>query len=381
MGRVGQRGCAAAGAAGRAAVVASRPRRVAIGIGSSSLRGRGAAFRRMLPAAGRGNRVRIRFAMLLVLAALVTAPAIRAQTPSWAPTRPVQMVVPFPPGGATDVVARLIAAPMAAALGQPVVVENRVGGGGTVGTAGVARAAPDGHTLLMGTIATHGIIPGLFAQVPYDAVADFAPVTQAASQLYVLVVHPSLPARSVAELVALARRQPGRLNYASAGNGTAGHLTAELFRDMAEIDIVHVPYRGAGPAMADVIGGQVSLTFDVLLTTADHIRDGRLRALAVTSAARSAAMPEIPTLAESGFPGTDAVGWNGLFLPARTPPAAVERLAAEARAALLRPEVRAQVERQGAEVVASEPDAFGRFVRGEIARWRDVIRRTGVKVE
>jgi tripartite-type tricarboxylate transporter receptor subunit TctC len=324
--------------------------------------------------------VRIRSAILLALLVLA-APAAHAQTTSWAPSRTVQIVVPFPPGGATDVVARLIAAPMAAALGQPVVVENRVGGGGTVGTAAVARAAPDGHTMLMGTIATHGIIPGLFAQVPYDALADFAPVTQAASQAYVLVVHPQVPARSVAELVALARRQPGPLNYASAGNGTAGHLAAELFRDMAGVDVVHVPYRGAGPAMADVIGGQVSLTFDVLLTTADHVRDGRLRALAVTSAARSAAMPDIPTVAESGFPGYEAVGWNGLFLPARTPSAAVERLAAEARAALGRPEVRAQVERQGAEVVASAPDAFARLVAAELARWRDVIRRTGVKVE
>jgi len=306
----------------------------------------------------------------------------RAQPGAWAPARPVTIVVPFPPGGATDVIARLVAGPMGQALGQPVVVENRVGGGGTVGTAAVARGAADGQTLLMGTIATHGIIPGLFPQLPYDAVADFAPVTQCASQAYVLVVHPSVPARSVQELIALARAQPGRLTYATAGNGTAGHLTAELFRDMAGgLDMVNVPYRGAGPATSDMIGGQVSLTFDVLLTMADHIRDGRLRALAVTSAQRSAAMPDIPTLAESGLPGYDAVGWNGLFLPARTPPAVVERLSTEARAALLRPEVKAQVERQGAEVVASTPDQFGRFVRTEIARWRDVIQRTGVRAE
>ncbi len=317
-------------------------------------------------------------AVLLGGPALFGAAAARAEG---FPARPVQIVVPFPPGGATDVVARLLAPPLSQALGQPVVVENRVGGGGTVGTAQVARAAPDGHTMLLGTIATHGIIPGLYAQVPYDALADFVPVTQRASQTYVLVVHPSVPARSVAELVALAKREPGRLNYASAGNGTAGHLFAELFRDMAGVDIVHVPYRGAGPAMSDLLGGQVALTFDVLLTTADHIREGRLRALAVTGATRSAAMPEVPTLAESGFPGYDAVGWNGLFLPARTPRAVVDRLAREVRSALQRPEVQQQVERQGAEVVGNDPAEFGRFVRSEMARWRDVIRRTGVRVE
>ena len=317
-----------------------------------------------------------------MLLAGLPALSLPALAQGWAPSRPVTIVVPFPPGGATDVIARLIAGPMAQSLGQPVVVENRVGGGGTVGTAAVARGAADGQTMLMGTIATHGIIPGLFPQLPYDAVADFAPVTQCASQAYVLVVHPSVPARSVAELIALARAQPGRLTYATAGNGTAGHLTAELFRDMAgRLDMVNVPYRGAGPATADMIGGQVNLTFDVLLTMADHIRGGRLRALAVTSARRSAAMPDIPTLAESGLPGYDAVGWNGLFVSSRTPPEIVARLSAEARAALNRPEVKAQVERQGAEVVASTPDQFGQFVRAEIARWREVIQRTGVRAE
>jgi tripartite-type tricarboxylate transporter receptor subunit TctC len=314
------------------------------------------------------------------LATVAPAPA-QQEASAWKPSRPVTVVVPFPPGGATDVIARLIAGPMAQSLSQPVVVENRLGGGGTVGSAAVARAAPDGHTLLMGTIATHGIIPGLYAQVPYDAVADFTPLGQTASQMYVLVVHPSVPVRTVQDLIALAKRQPGQLNYASAGNGTAGHLFAALFCELAGIDMVHVPYRGAGPAMSDLLGGQVTITFDVLLTTADHIRERRLRPLAVTAAHRSPALREVPTLAESGFSGFDAVGWNGLFLPANTPPAVLARLGQEVHAALYRPEVKAQVERQGAEVVGSSPEDFARFVRAEIARWGEVVRRNGIRVE
>lgn len=309
-------------------------------------------------------------------------PAPAQQAPSgWQPNRPMTIVVPFSPGGATDVIARLIAGAMSQSLGQPVIVENRLGGGGTVGSAAVARAASDGHTLLMGTIATHAIIPSLFAQMPYDATADFTALSQTASQMYVLVVHPSMPAHTVQELVALAKRQPDQLNYASAGNGTAGHLFAAMFCGLAGIDMVHVPYRGASPAMSDLLGGQVTVTFDVLLTTADHIREGRLRALAVTAAHRSLALPDVPTLAESGFSHFDAVGWNGLFLHAHTPAAVVARLAQEVRAALHRPDVKAQVERQGAEVVGSSPEAFARFVRAEIVRWAEVVHHHGIKVE
>ncbi len=312
----------------------------------------------------------------------LAAAAMAQQAPSgWQPNRPITIVVPFPPGGATDVIARLVAGAMSQSLGQPVVVENRLGGGGTVGSAAVARAAPDGHTLLMGTIATHGIIPGLFARTPYDAVADCTALSQTASQMYVLVVHPSVSARTVQGLIALAKRQPGQLNYASAGNGTAGHLFAAMFCGLAGIDMVHIPYRGAGPALSDLLSGQVLVTFDVLLTTADHIREGRLRALAVTAAHRSMALPDIPTLAESGFPDFNAVGWNGLFLPAHTPAPVVARLGQEVRAALYRPDVKAQVERQGAEVAGSSPESFAHFVRAEIVRWAEVVRSHGIKVE
>lgn len=299
--------------------------------------------------------------LLVAVAALILAAAPPAAAQPF-PSHPLQFVVPFPPGGATDVIARLIAGPLSEALGQPVVVENRPGAGGTVGSAQVARAAPDGHTLLMGTIATHGIGPSLYPQVPYDAVQDFAPVTQAASQVYAVVVHPSVPARSIGELIALAKARPGALTYASAGSGTAAHLFAELFKEMAGVDIVHVPYRGAGPAMVALLGGQVSMTFDVVLTTLEHIRAGRLRALAVTGARRSPVLPEVPTLQEAGLAGYDAVGWNGVFLPAGTPSAIRQRLAEAIRRALHRPEVRERIEQQGAEVVASRPEEFAAFV-------------------
>ncbi|MCW8087564.1 Bug family tripartite tricarboxylate transporter substrate binding protein [Sabulicella glaciei] len=295
--------------------------------------------------------------------------------------RPITFVVPFPPGGATDVLARLIAGPLGEAMGAPVVVENRAGAGGSVGAAAVARAAPDGRTLLMGTIATHGIGPALYPNLPYDADRDFIPVTQAASQVYALVVHPSVPARNVAELVALARRRPGAVTYASAGNGTAAHLFTELFRDQAGITLTHVPYRGAGPQVAATLAGEVSVTMDVVLTTLNHIRQGSLQALAVSGATRSAVLPEVPTLAEAGLPGYDAVGWNGVFVPTGTPPAVVARLADGIRAALDRPSVRERVEQQGAEIVASSSEEFARFVASELTRWRAVVARTGVRVE
>lgn len=320
-------------------------------------------------------------AIACLLLAAGGAPPAGAQTARGGPAGPVTFVVPFPPGGATDVIARLLAEPLGEALGQPVVVENRAGAGGSVGAAAVARAAPDGRTLLMGTIATHGIGPALYRNLPYDAARDFVPVTQAASQVYALVVHPSVPARSVAELIALARQRPGTLTYASAGNGTAAHLFAEVFREQAGIELVHIPYRGAGPQVTATLAGEVSMTMDVVLTTLSHIRGGGLRALAVTGAARSAVLPEVPTLAEAGLPGYEAVGWNGVFVPAGTPPETVARLAEGLRGALARPIVRERIEQQGAEVVGSSPEDFARFVGAELTRWRAVVARVGATAE
>jgi len=297
------------------------------------------------------------------------------------PTKPISFVVPFAPGGATDVVARLISTRLTEVLGKPVVVENRPGAGGTIGSGLVAKAAPDGHTLLMGTIATHGIGPSLYPNIPYDALRDFIPVTQAASQVYVVVVHPSVPATSLAQLIELAQAKPGSLTYASAGSGTAAHLFAELFKTKSRLDLVHVPYRGAGPAMADLVAGQVSMTFDVLLTTLTHIQAGSLRPLAVTSARRAAVLPDVPTLAEAGIKDYDAVGWNGVFLPAATPPEIVARLAKEIRAILNEPAVKSRITEQGAEVVASSPDEFAGFVRDEIARWAEVVRATNTRID
>lgn len=311
---------------------------------------------------------------VMAAAALATGPAF----PDEYPTRNVTFVVPFAPGGATDVVARLVSERLAASLGKPVIVENIAGAGGTVGTGRVAKAAPDGHTLLMGTIATHGIVPSLYQNLAYDAVGDFTAVTQAASQGYVIVIHPSLPVKDLGELIALAKQRPGQLTYASAGNGTAAHLFAELFKSMAEVDIKHVPYRGAGPAMNDLVGGHVSMTFDVLLTTLPQIQAGNVRPLAVTSGKRSAVLPDVPTLNEAGLKGYDAVGWNGVFVRAGTPAPIVDRLATEIRRILQDPEIRTKVSEQGAEVVASTPEEFAKFVREEIERWRAVVKATGV---
>jgi len=328
------------------------------------------------------GRPPLTFAALLFFGLLLGCPIpAGAQTPSPLSDRPITFIVPFPPGGATDVIARLIAGPLGEALGAPVVVENRAGAGGSVGTAAVARAAPDGRTLLMGTIATHGIGPAIYSNLPYDAVRDFIPVTQAVSQVYALVVHPSVPARSVPELVALARQRPGTVTYASAGNGTAAHLFTELFRDQAGITLTHVPYRGAGPQVTATLAGEVSMTMDVVLTTLGHIRDGGLRALAVSGTSRSAVLPEVPTVAEAGLPGYNAVGWNGVFVPAGTSSAIVTKLADGIRAALGRPGVRERVEQQGAEIIASTPQDFARFVTSELTRWRGVVSRTGARAE
>jgi tripartite-type tricarboxylate transporter receptor subunit TctC len=318
----------------------------------------------------------------LKLAALVSCCLAAPNAPAQEyPSKPVSFVVPFAPGGATDLVARLISVRLAEALGKPVLVENRPGAGGTIGSGQVAKSAPDGHTLLMGTIATHGIGPSLYPSLPYDAVRDFVPVTQAASQVYVAVVHPSVPAGSIGELITLAKEKPGSLSYASAGSGTAAHLFAELFKSKAGVDLVHVPYRGAGPAMTDLLAGQVSMTFDVLLTTLQHIQSGGLRPLAVTSAQRSSVLADVPTLGEAGIKDYDAVGWNGVFVPAGTPPAVVARLGKEIRGILGDPSIKSKITEQGAEVVASTPEDFAAFVKDEIAKWREVVRATGTRVD
>jgi tripartite-type tricarboxylate transporter receptor subunit TctC len=310
---------------------------------------------------------------VLALSAPLFCPPPGYAQEQW-PSKPLRIIVAFAAGGATDVFARRVALHLAERLGQPVLVENRLGANGTIGTESVARSPADGYTLLMGTIATHSIQQSLLATLPYDPVKDFLPIFQVDTQAYVVVVRPEFAANSLAELTAMAKQTPGKISYASAATGTAGHLFAELYRARAGIDVVAIQYKGSTPAMNDVLGGHVPFTFDVILTTMPHIRSGKLRPLAVTSARRSPLLPEVPTVAEQGFPGYDAVGWNGLFAPAKTPQAIVERLNREVNAVLALPEVRDRIASMGASVVGGTPEQFAELMRTETAKWGKLIR-------
>ena len=294
------------------------------------------------------------------------------------PSKPVRIIVPFAAGGATDVLARVIGAPLGERLGQPVIVENRLGANGSIGSDAVAKSAPDGTTLLMGTIATHSIQPAMGMKLPYSPDKDFAPIVQAASQPYAVVANPGFAPNTMRELAALAKREPGKISYASAAKGTAAHLFAELCASMADAHFVAVHYKGAAPAMNDVMGGHVPFTFDVVLTTLSQIKAGKLKALAVTSGRRSSALPDVPTIAESGFPGYDAVGWNGLFAPAATPRETVARIASEVSAILNRPEVREKIAAQGADVVGGTPEQFAAFIRADSAKWAQLIKKQNI---
>ena len=291
------------------------------------------------------------------------------------------MVVPFPAGGSTDLVARVIAEKMTQELGQQVIVENKGGAGGNLGSASVAKAEPDGYTILMGTVATHALNPAIYKKMPYDAVADFAPISLLVTVPNVLVVNPQLPAKNVEELIALLKAEPGKYSYASSGNGTPLHLSGELFKSMAGVDMVHIPYKGAGPALTDLLGGHVPIMFDNLPSSTGYIKDGRLRGLAVTTAERSPSMPDLPTIAESGLPGYETYTWNALFAPAGTPPAVIERLNAAAVAAVADPEVQAKLQGFGATVVGSSPAELATHVQDELAKWAPVITASGTQID
>jgi len=314
----------------------------------------------------------------IVLGAVALAFATGVSAQGALPSKPMRIIVPFAAGGATDVLARVIAAPLGEKAGHPVIVENRLGANGSIGSEAVAKAAPDGATLLMGTIATHSIQPAMGMKLPYSPEKDFIPVVQAASQAYAVVANPAFAPNTMRELAALAKREPGKIAYASAGKGTAAHLFAELFASMADIHLVAVHYKGAAPAMNDVMGGHVPFTFDVVLTTLSQIKAGKLKALAVTSERRSSALPDVPTIAESGFPGYNAVGWNGLFAPAGTPRDVVARLAAEVTTILNRPEIREKIAAQGADVVGGTPEQFAAFIRADSAKWAQLIKKQNI---
>ncbi len=336
------------------------------------------------PASAPPARRRIAALGAACAALLLSAATAPAAAQAW-PAKPIRFVVPYPPGGPLDQVARAIAERLREPLGQPVVVENRPGAGGNIGADLVAKAAPDGHAIVMGAVATHAINPSLFAKMPYDANRDFAPVTRVANVPNVLVLNPQVAAQlkiaSVAALVAHARRNPGKLNYASGGNGSAGHLAGELLEAMAGVAMVHIPYAGAAPAQLGLLGGQTELMFDNLASAAPQIRAGKLKALAVTTPQRSAFFPELPTVSESGLKGFDIGTWFGVFAPAGTPQAVVARLSAEIGKVLQTPELRERLAKMGAEPSPTTPEAFAEFVRAEQEKYRRVVRASGARVD
>ena len=296
------------------------------------------------------------------------------------PTRPVTLVVPFPAGGSTDLVARLVASKMTDALGQQVIVDNKGGAGGSIGSAAVAKADPDGYTILMGTVATHALNPALYKKLPYDAVKDFAPISLLVLVPNVLVVDPNFPAQNVKELIEMAKAKPGELSYASSGNGTPLHLSGALFNEMAGTDILHIPYKGSGPALIDVMGGHVPIMFDVLPSSLEHIRAGKLRGLAVTTKERAPTAPDLPTIAET-LPGYETYTWNALFAPAGTPEAVIDRLNAAALQALADPEVAAKLKDLSTTIVGSTPAALGNHVQAELTKWTPIVKASGAQIE
>lgn len=304
-----------------------------------------------------------------------TAPAQQSY-----PSRPMRMLVGFPPGGTSDILARTISARLGAALGQPVIVENRPGASGNIAAEYVAKAVPDGYTLIMGTTSL-AISQSLYAKLQYDLVRDLAPVTQAANYTNLLVVHPSLPVTSVQELIALARSKPGALHFGSAGNGTPPHMTGAMFNGHANVKLEHVPYKGGAPAITDLIGGQISIMFDNVPPLLPHVKAGKMRALAVTSLRRIAALPDIPTLDEAGLKGFDSVGWNGVFVPHGTSREIIDRLQSEIVKVLAIPEIRDGLIAQGADPVGNSPEAFGAWVKLEVQKWAKVVRDSGARVD
>jgi tripartite-type tricarboxylate transporter receptor subunit TctC len=320
---------------------------------------------------------------ILMLAGAAALPGLarpaRAQA-AW-PDRPLRVIVPFPPGGSNDIIARQLAEALREPLGQPVVVENRAGAGGNVGADAVAKAAPDGTTLLLTAPGPLAINEHLFRGMPFNPARDFAPVALVASVPIVLMVAPALPVRSVAELVALAKREPGRVAFGSSGNGSTNHLAGELFKAMAGVEIVHVPYRGAAPAMTDLVAGQIQMMFDNMPAALPQVREGRVRGLAVAGATRAAALPELPTVAESGLPGFEAEAWFGLVAPAATPPAARRRLEEAVARVLADPALRARFAGGGAEPGTGVGETFGTFIAAERAKWGRVVESSGARAD
>jgi tripartite-type tricarboxylate transporter receptor subunit TctC len=313
----------------------------------------------------------------LAIVLMLWAPLLAAQS---YPSKPVRIIVNFPAGGIADLYARIIGAKVQESWGQPVVIENRTGAGGNIGAEAVAKSAPDGYTLNMSAIGPHAVNVSLFSKMPYDPVKDFAPIALVLEAEGLLVVHPSVPANNVSELITYARANPGKLTFASAGMGTASHLAGELFKTMAKVEMTHVPYKGNVPAITDLLAGQTSLLFATMPTVLPHAKAGKLRALATIGAARSAAAPELPTIGES-LKGFEVNNWIGLFAPAGTPPEIVKRWNGEVMRVMQSPEIQARLPNEGARFSPNTPEQFAAFVKGEIAKWAPVVKASGARVD
>lgn len=317
----------------------------------------------------------------VILGAMVAALAWSGGAAAQYPAKALRLVVPYPPGGSADVLARTLGQQVSSALGRAIVVDNKPGAGTAIGARDVAASAPDGYTIMMGTVSSHAMTPLINPQANYDPIKDFAPVAPIASIPFAMLVHPSVPAKSLQEFIALAKSQPGKLSYASAGVGTSNHLAGELLSSTVGIDLVHVPYKGSAPALADLLGGRVNAMFDLLLTATKQVAAGNARALAVTASSRSSLLPEVPTFAEAGVPNYSVSAWFGIFAPAGTPAQAVERLNAEFRNAVHAPETLKRLAGMGADPLDGSPQQFAAFVRHEYETWGGVIKRTNMQAQ
>ncbi len=315
--------------------------------------------------------------LALVCALLPAWPASAAEA---YPDKPIRLIIPQPPGGTSDILARVLALKLAENLRQQIIIDNRAGASGTIGTDLAAKSPPDGYTLVL-VYTTHATTPGIYGKLPYDPVADFAPITLAAAAPLLLVVHPKIPVTSVKELIAYAKTRPGELNFCSAGNGSGSHLAGELFNTMTGVKLTHIPYKGSGLAITELIGGQVQLMFAGIVPIDPHVKSGRVRSIAVSSAKRSVAIPQVPTIAESGLPGFEVVGWYGVLAPARTPHPIVVRLHNELVKILQTQDIRDRLLSEGAEPVGNTPAEFTAFIKTDIGRWAKVIKAAGAKLD
>jgi tripartite-type tricarboxylate transporter receptor subunit TctC len=316
-----------------------------------------------------------------IAAALLSSAAGAQGTAQPFPTKPVRIIVAFPPGGGTDIVARILGQKLGESWGQQAIVDNRAGASGVIGTEAAARAAPDGYTWFMGTMGNLTVNQHLYQKMPVDPQRDLTAMSQVVAVHFVMVSHPSLPAKNVKDLIALARARPGLINYSSSGPGGAPHLGGELLKSMAGINLVHIPYKGSGPSFTDLLGGQVSLTFDSLVQAYPYIKAGRLNALAVLGSKRSALLPQTPTIAESGVPGYELTNWFGLVVPSATPRELIQRLYGDVSKALAQPDVRDKLQAMGADVIGSNPEQFAGFMREETAKWAKVVRQANIRAE